>query len=243
MRKLMLLLMLVGMYATNVMSQREVCETPEDNLDLNSITKCTIEQKDKKDKTTRQISVKVSANKRYLKKRELVKRKAVSSATDLSSTGTTSIEKVDDNTEIAESLTLKTNIEHLTSKLSAEEVRKAEKFSTVDVIPLFTGCKKAKKGERLDCFNVEMIKHIQKHFRYPSQAVKESIQGEVWVRFIIDTNGQVKNIKTLGPKNGELLNNEAVRVVSQLPQFIPAKKSGDEASVKYGFPIMFSLDE
>lgn len=48
MRKLILLLMLVGMYTTNVMSQREVCETPEDNLDLNSITKCTIEQKDKK---------------------------------------------------------------------------------------------------------------------------------------------------------------------------------------------------
>lgn len=88
-----------------------------------------------------------------------------------------------------------------------------------------------------------MVKHIQKHFRYPSQAVKESIQGEVWVRFIIDKNGQVKNIKTLGPTNGELLNNEAVRVVSQLPQFIPAIKQGGNTSVKYGFPIMFALDE
>ena len=243
MRKIILVITLVCFYATNVVSQREVCETPEESLDLNSITKCTIAPKSKKNKGTRQISVKVSANRRYLKKREISKKKAVSNAAELSGAGTAAVEGTTNQTELNQSLTLKNNLEDITSKLSAEEVRKAEKFTTVDRIPLFSACKKAKKNERLDCFNVEMVKHIQKHFRYPSQAVKESIQGEVWVRFIIDKNGQVKNIKTLGPKNGELLNNEAVRVVSQLPQFVPAKKSGDETSVKYGFPIMFALDE
>lgn len=243
MRKIILIITLVCFYATNVVSQREVCETPEESLDLNSITKCTIAPKSKKNKGTRQISVKVSANRRYLKKREISKKKAVSNAAELSGAGTAAVEGTTNQTELNQSLTLKNNLEDITSKLSAEEVRKAEKFTTVDRIPLFSACKKAKKNERLDCFNVEMVKHIQKHFRYPSQAVKESIQGEVWVRFIIDKNGQVKNIKTLGPKNGGLLNNEAVRVVSQLPQFIPAKKSGDQTSVKYGFPIMFALDE
>ncbi|MGG6229407.1 energy transducer TonB [Tenacibaculum sp. SDUM215027] len=244
MRKIILLITLVCFYTTSVVSQREVCETPEEeSLDLNSITKCTIAPKSKKDKGTRQISVKVSANRRYLKKREISKKKEVSSATELSGVGTAAVEGTTSQTELNQSLTLKNNLEDITSKLSAEEVRKAEKFTTVDRIPLFSACKKAKKNERLDCFNVEMVKHIQKHFRYPSQAVKESIQGEVWVRFIIDKNGRVKNIKTLGPKNGGLLNNEAVRVVSQLPQFIPAKKSGDQTSVKYGFPIMFALDE
>ncbi|MDX8552041.1 energy transducer TonB [Tenacibaculum sp. 1B UA] len=243
MRKVILVITIFCFYATNVVSQREVCETPEESLDLNSITKCTIAPKSKKNKGTRQISVKVSANRRYLKKREISKKKAVSNAAELSGAGTAAVEGTTNQTELNQSLTLKNNLEDITSKLSAEEVRKAEKFTTVDRIPLFSACKKAKKNERLDCFNVEMVKHIQKHFRYPSQAVKESIQGEVWVRFIIDKNGQVKNIKTLGPKNGGLLNNEAVRVVSQLPQFIPAKKSGDQTSVKYGFPIMFALDE
>ncbi|MDO6674290.1 energy transducer TonB [Tenacibaculum sp. 1_MG-2023] len=243
MRKVILVITIFCFYATNVVSQREVCETPEESLDLNSITKCTIAPKSKKNKGTRQISVKVSANRRYLKKREISKKKAVSNAAELSGAGTAAVEGTTNQTELNQSLTLKNNLEDITSKLSAEEVRKAEKFTTVDRIPLFSACKKAKKNERLDCFNVEMVKHIQKHFKYPSQAVKESIQGEVWVRFIIDKNGQVKNIKTLGPKNGGLLNNEAVRVVSQLPQFIPAKKSGDQTSVKYGFPIMFALDE
>ncbi|WP_435254119.1 energy transducer TonB [Tenacibaculum sp. A30] len=243
MKKLFLFIFLVCLYTTNAMSQREVCETPEETLDLNSITKCTIEPKSKDNKGTRQISVKVSANRRYLKKRENFKKQAVSSGVELSSAGTAEVESTNQLAEISQPLTIKNNIEDITSKLSAEEIKNAEKFSTVDKIPLFTACKKVKKGERLDCFNVEMVKHIQKHFRYPSQAVKESVQGEVWVRFIIDKNGQVKNIKTLGPKGGELLNNEAVRVVSQLPQFIPGKKQGDNASVKYGFPIMFALDE
>ena len=243
MKKVVIFIFLVCLYATNVMAQREVCETPEENLDLNSITKCTIEPQSKNNKGTRQISVKVSANRRYLKKREIFKKKAVTTATELSGAGTAKVDDAQESTEITKSLIIKNNIEDLTSKLSAEEIRKAEKFSTVDKIPLFTACEKAKKGDRLDCFNIEMVKHIQKHFRYPSQAVKESIQGEVWVRFIIDKNGQVKNIKTLGPTNGELLNNEAVRVVSQLPQFIPAIKQGGNTSVKYGFPIMFALDE
>ena len=95
----------------------------------------------------------------------------------------------------------------------------------------------------MDCFNLEMVKHIQKHFRYPGEAVRNSIEGEVWVRFIIDKDGIVKNIKTLGPNNGELLNEEAKRVVSKLPDFKPAKKNNEPVSVKYGFPINFSLEE
>ena len=88
-----------------------------------------------------------------------------------------------------------------------------------------------------------MIKHIQKHFRYPNQAVIDKTQGDVWIRFIIDKNGNVTNIKALGPQNGKILEQEAIRVVSKLPKFIPGKKEGNETSVKYGFPISFSLED
>ena len=237
------LIMLIGVFSLNVMSQ-EVCESPDEaDLDMNSIsvTKCTIkESKDKKNKKSRQISVKVSANRRHLKKREAFKKKQVSG---LGSLGVAGVEKTNKPSQITKSISLKSNIEDIKNKLSAVEVKKASKFSMVDKIPLFNACKKVKKGERADCFNEEMVKHISKYFRYPSEAVRASIQGEVWVRFIIDKNGEVKNIKTLGPKNGQILNQEAVRVVSKLPQFIPAKKDGGRISVKYGFPIAFALEE
>lgn len=244
---------------------QEVCETPnEDANDLNSITKCSIKPaKDSKDKKSRQITVRVSARKRFLKKREITKKQAVSSIA-ASSSGVSSLETTKEiastpietepltiaentttepQTEEVEATALKNNLESLTEKLSKEELKKAERFSTVDEIPAFNACNSSNENERLDCFNEEMIKHIQKYFRYPSEAVRAQIEGEVWVRFIIDTNGYVKNIKTLGPKNGELLNEEAKRVVTKLPNFKPATKNGKPVSVKYGFPINFSLEE
>lgn len=246
MKKILLLLVLCG--AINVMSQKQVCDTPEEEqaLSLNSITKCSIEpSSSKKGKKTRQITVKVSASKRrFLKKREARKMTSVSG----SSLSTSGVSEVATAPQISNSLSLKkktatSNIAALTNSLSEEEVRKASRFSNVDKIPLFTKCKKAKRGERLDCFNTEMMLHIQKHFKYPSEAVRDVIEGEVWVRFIIDKNGDVKNIKTLGPENAEILNEEATRVVSKLARFIPGKKEGERVSVKYGFPINFSLEE
>ncbi|MCG8750803.1 energy transducer TonB [Tenacibaculum finnmarkense] len=53
----------------------------------------------------------------------------------------------------------------------------------------------------------------------------------------------VKNIKTLGPDGATILDNEAVRVVAMLPKFKSAKKDGSYTTVKYGFPINFSLEE
>ena len=240
----LLFLMLTSFFSVSLMAQKEVCETPEDSLDANSITKCAIkDSKKSKDKKSRQITVKVSSSRsRYLKKREAVKKRSV--AGGVANLNTTGVNNTITNSGLTNSLALKRdNIKSLTNNLSAEELKKAQKFSTVDKIPLFEECRNSGKGDRMDCFNMEMIKHIQKYFRYPGQAVRERIQGDVWIRFVIDRNGNISNVKTLGPKGGEILNDEAKRVVAQLPRFIPAKKNGERTSVKYGFPISFSLEE
>jgi protein TonB len=244
-------LLLVVLLASASLLGQEVCETPKEDAieDLNSIsiTKCTIKPSKKgKSKRTRQITVRVSASRRFLKKRQVVKKKeVVSNATALNTSG---VSEITTTPGISSSLALKrktaaSNIAALTNSLSEEEVRKAQRFTTVDKLPLFADCKGAKKGDMVDCFNEEMVKHIQKHFRYPADAVANMVQGEVWVRFIIDSNGDVKNIKTLGPENAEILDEEAKRVVTQLSKFIPAEKDGKTVAVKYGFPINFSLEE
>jgi len=243
MRKFLLLL---GLSVSTLLSAQETCESSEETLaDLNSITKCSInEVKKKNSSTTRQISVRISApKKRYLKKRT-VKRKAVaSSASVLNGSG---IANTNHSTEISNTNTSLDNsaaIAALTNNLSAEEVRKASSFNAVTHLPSFSNCKKAKKNEELACFNKEMINHIEEHFSYPSKAVVDKIEGKVWIRFIIDKNGNVTNIKTLGPKGAQLLNDEAVRVIAKLPKFTPAVKDGKKTDVKYGLPIHFSLSE
>jgi len=245
MKKILIFLFFIG----HIIFAQETCETPEEETleDLNSITKCSINtSKKSKDKKSRQISVRVSASKnRFLKKRVTEKKAVASSANNLNVSG---ISNTNHSSDLSNSLSLKkenalSNIANLTNSLSAEEVRSASKFSMVDDIPLFTACKNSKKNEKLNCFNTEMIKHIQEHFRYPSNAIIDKIQGNVWVRFIIDKDGNVSNIKALGPKGAKILDNEAIRVVSKLPKFIPGTKDGKKTSVKYGFPIAFSLDE
>ncbi|WP_075343997.1 energy transducer TonB [Tenacibaculum agarivorans] len=220
-------------------AQKETCETKEEHTieDLNSITKCTVKSKDNGNKKSRQISVRVSAsNKRFLKRR-----KKQSSANKLSGAGITSIENT---TSINNTSKLKTNMSALTNRLTKEELRSAKRFTDVDNIPAFPDCGATdKSGEQVDCFNTEMMKHIQQYFYYPDEAIVNKLQGDVWVRFIIDKDGLVTNIKALGPKGSKILNDEAIRVVSNLPKFTPAVKDGEVVSVKYGFPINFSLED
>ncbi|WP_275315323.1 energy transducer TonB [Tenacibaculum bernardetii] len=250
----------------NFYGQNEVCSTPdESSIDMNSIsvTKCSIEPvKDSNKNKNRQIKVKISANRRFLKKRKVVKIAQIAKPVKLLENGikanvpvepTEIIEAKKTAVNVSESInknngqkaiyTLKKSINSLKEKLSKEEVMKASKLYYVDNIPTFKGCLNTKKSEELDCFNAEMIKHINKYFVYPSEAIRSQIQGEVWVRFIIDKNGYVRNVKAIGPNNGEILNEEAKRVVFELPNFKPAKNNGKTVSVKYGFPINFSLEE
>lgn len=240
--KKVLLLVIVFTTAVFYAQKNETCNSPaeESLIDLSSITKCSVEtSKKSKSKRSRQISVRVSASKRRFLKKRNVKKNTASSIDNLSTSG---IADTGSSNIAAKSLELRNSVANLTNTLSATQVRTAERFTTVDEIPTFVECKGVKKSEQSDCFNTEMIKHIQRHFSYPSEAVIKKIQGDVWVRFVIDTNGNVTNIKTLGPENGELLNLEAKRVVSKLPTFIPATKKGKKAPVKYGFPINFSLE-
>ena len=245
MKNLLLLLALT----TNIIFSQETCESKEETFeDLNSITKCSFDTSKKIDgKATRQISVKISApKKRYLKKRTIHKKSVVSNINVLNTSGiysTTNSSEILNSLDIKKENTAINSILALSNKLSKEEIKKAIKFDEVSTIPLFEKCKNASKNESLSCFNKEMVKHIEKNFNYPSEAVIKKLEGNVWIRFIIGQDGSVTNIKTLGPKGAKVLDNEAKRVVSKLPKFIPAKNKGKKVSVKYGFPISFSLDQ
>ncbi|WP_237275268.1 energy transducer TonB [Tenacibaculum ovolyticum] len=115
------------------------------------------------------------------------------------------------------------------------------KFDEVQSIPQFKACINVSDVQKVNCFNERMVSHIQRNFNYPEAAAVQNIEGKVWVRFIIQKDGKVSNIRMRGPKNGQLLEQEAKRMVSKLSKFVPGKQNGELANVEYYIPINFTL--
>ena len=93
----------------------------------------------------------------------------------------------------------------------------------------------------IDCFNNEIIQHIEANFKYPKQAVEDNIEGNIIAEFIINEKGKITNIQLTAPENAKILERAAERLIEKLPQFTPATKSNKKVKVKYTIPIEFKL--
>jgi TonB family protein len=111
-------------------------------------------------------------------------------------------------------------------------------FATIDVVPVFPGCDDAL--DKRDCFNAMMQKHIGKNFRYPEEAQEKGIQGRVNIMFTIGEDGVIGNVRMRGPD--KLLEDEAARIISLLPQIVPGEQGGKKARVPFAIPITFKLE-
>ena len=117
-------------------------------------------------------------------------------------------------------------------------------FAIIEEVPLFPGCEEVVRNKRLNCFQAKMNEHIQNNFKYPREARRKNIQGRVLVMFIINKEGIIENIVAKGPEDCEdceILEKEAIRIMSKLPQMTPGKQKGKAVKVKYSQPLTFKL--
>lgn len=84
-------------------------------------------------------------------------------------------------------------------------------------------------------------KYLSTTIRYPKEAINKKIGGTIFVSFIVDDNGVVKDIKTVGTKKGGGLEEEAIRVVSGMPKWVPGKHEGKNVPVRFNLPIRFTI--
>ena len=66
------------------------------------------------------------------------------------------------------------------------------------------------------------------------------IKGIVYVNFEIDEKGRIKDTKIMRGIGGGC-DEEALRVVSNLPKFYPGKQRGKPVRISYMLPIKFTL--
>ncbi len=115
-----------------------------------------------------------------------------------------------------------------------------------------------------------LMQFLAQNIRYPKIAAENGVQGRVLVQFVVEKDGSLSNfavvkksgdtitknaqsgitVNALGSATEEskvpqeafdALNAEAVRVLREIPKWIPAKQRGQEVRMRYTLPITFRL--
>jgi protein TonB len=81
---------------------------------------------------------------------------------------------------------------------------------------------------------------IQKNIRYPDIASENGIKGNVLISFVINSKGEVCDVKVLRGIDPSL-DKEAVRIISSSPKWTPGKQSGKNVKVIFNFTVRFVL--
>lgn len=86
----------------------------------------------------------------------------------------------------------------------------------------------------------KFYKFIGKNVRYPKQAKRMGVEGRVVVQFIVEKDGSLTDIRVL-KGIGAGCDEEAIRVMKLVPNFIPGKQGDVRVKVQMAIPINFTL--
>lgn len=110
---------------------------------------------------------------------------------------------------------------YYTNKLIEDSV-----YTVVEKMPEFPDGEKA------------LIRFLNQTIIYPEKALKKKEYGKVTVQFVVGKSGKVENPKILRGVSPNL-DEEALRVVGLLPDWIPGEQNGEKVAVYRVLPIMF----
>ena len=101
-------------------------------------------------------------------------------------------------------------------------------FTTVEIESKFPGGAKAWQA------------YLGANFQYPKGAIKKNIQGTVIVQFIVRTDGSVTDVEVVQSVHPSL-DREALRLIKESPNWIPAKQNGRKVNSYKKQPVVFKL--
>ena len=109
-----------------------------------------------------------------------------------------------------------------------EEVEGAEIFTFVEDAPEFPG------GDN------KRIEFLTENIKYPQKARELGVQGTVYVGFVVEKDGSIKDAKVLRGI-GKGCEDEALRVIRLMPKWKPGTQRRRPVRVQITLPITFTL--
>ncbi|MBR1840347.1 MAG: energy transducer TonB [Prevotella sp.] len=101
-------------------------------------------------------------------------------------------------------------------------------FEVVEQMPSFPGGMGA------------LMQYLSTNIKYPKEAEQRGIQGRVICKFIVNRDGSIENVRVTRNVDPQL-DAEAVRVIRNMPTWIPGKHAGEPCRVKFTLPVTFKL--
>ena len=124
------------------------------------------------------------------------------------------------------------NISNLNSNQTNKKTARNEKkdsdeniYDLVEQMPSFRGG------------TVALMSYISKTLKFPDEVCG---QGRVIVEFVVEKDGRITNaivIRSVDPT----FDREALRVIKNMPKWIPGKKNGRNVRVRFNVPVQFKL--
>ena len=140
---------------------------------------------------------------------------------------------VKDDIEIDAEVNQETEIEeyipYIPLEIEEEEIINEETiFIVVESMPAFPG--------GLD----KLTGYLHDNIKYPIRAKELGIQGKVFLSFVIEKDGSVTDVTLLRGIGGGC-DEEAIRVVKNMPKWIPGKQRNVPVRVRFNLPVNFRL--
>lgn len=104
----------------------------------------------------------------------------------------------------------------------------AKEFVFVEKMPEFAGGQAA------------LLRYLREHLRYPGQALREQAEGRVFMSFVVRADGTIAEATVLKGL-GYGLDEEALRVVRQMPAWTPGYQDKHAVAVRFTLPITFKI--
>ena len=85
-----------------------------------------------------------------------------------------------------------------------------------------------------------LIAYLNSHIKYPEKAVNNEAAGKVVLGFVVNKDGEIDDLQIL-KSVGYGCDEEAMRVVRNMPKWKPGRNNGKAVRVYFNLPITFEL--
>ena len=112
--------------------------------------------------------------------------------------------------------------------INPEDIDENKIFDVVEHMPSFPGGSEA------------LFKYLSENITYPKECEDVCVQGRVIITFVVEKDGSISDAKVVKSVY-KPLDEEALRVVNNMPKWIPGQQNGKTLRVKYTIPVTFRL--